>query len=384
MTTTAVPRSASDARRAAEDLAPTIARRAPEIEAARRVPPDLLDQLVSAGCFRVLLPATHGGDELDLPDALRVFEALSRADASVGWTVAIGASIFVDLAGLPRATFDAVYANPDTIVAGAFNPSGFAVATDGGYRVRGRWGFASGCRHASWLYGNCVEERDGEASLRTVVLRPDEVRIEDTWHVSGLCGTGSHHFSVDDVVVPTERTFATMAHEPCLDAPAVRVPTPSLFALAVSTIAVGIAQGALDDAVELAGGKVPLLAAAPLADDPTFQLQLATADAGTRAARSLLQETAEEAWSAAVAGDELRPEQRARIRAAGVWATSQAADTVSTLHRLGGGSAVYLDNPLQRRLRDVFAVTQHFLVKPSTMVPAGALLAGREIELPVF
>jgi alkylation response protein AidB-like acyl-CoA dehydrogenase len=379
---------------AVRELASTIAPRAAEIEAARRVPPDLLAALTAASCFRLLLPRSHGGGGADLPGAMRVYEALSRADASVGWTVMIGSSAWCDLAGLPRASFDALYAGgPDAIIAGAINPTGSAVRVDGGYRVRGRWAFASGCEHSAWLYGTCIEEGEGgeedqEAGdtprLRTVVFSPAEVEIEDTWKVSGLCGTGSHHFVVHDLLVPAARTFPTFEAEPCLDEPVLRVPPPALYALAIASVAVGVAQGALDEILALARAKVPLLASAPLAANPLFQHQLATADTDLRAARGLLYADAEGAWAAAAAGAPFALEQRARIRATATWATARAAAVVGAAYHAGGGSSLYLDSPLQRRLRDVHAVTQHFLVKPDALTTAGAVLAGQEVDLIVF
>ena len=213
---------------AARRLAPSIAARADEIEAGRRVPRDLLDELIAARVFRVLRPATHGGIGADLPGAMRVYEALARADASVGWTVMIGSGSWCDLASLPRATFDELFSDaPDVITAGVFSPTGSIAADDDGYRVTGRWSFASGCEHADWIYGNCVEAVvDGVPQLRIAVFSPDQVVIEDTWTVSGLCGTGSHHFHVDSVVVPVERTLDPMADAPSLDAPILRVPIP--------------------------------------------------------------------------------------------------------------------------------------------------------------
>ena len=370
----------------ARSLRPTIAARAGEIEAARRVPLDLLDQLIDAGCFRLLLPPTHQGIGADLPSAMRVFECLAAADASVGWTVMIGAGAWCDLAGLPRASFDALFARDrDTIVAGAFNPTGSIEAFDGAYRVTGRWSFASGCQHATWLFGNCVEGIvDGVPRLRGVVFSRDQVTIEDTWHVSGLAGTGSHHFNVDGVIVPVERTFVPLVDEPCLDEPIVHIPPPAAFSLVMASVALGVAQGALDDIVALAGAKVPLLAHSPLATSPQFQLELANADTTLRAARALLYETATATWAGAVDGTPLTLEERARVRAAGVWAVEQAAAVVTTAYRAGGGTSLYTDCPLQRRLRDINAVTQHFLVKRDTLTTAGAILAGQDVEVMVF
>lgn len=372
---------------AARALAPTIAARAADTEAARRVPDDVLADLLDAGCFRVALPVSHGGVGADLASALSVFEVVAAADGSTGWTVMIGATAWLDLAGLPRATFDEVFAGSDVIVAGAFDPTGASIVAidDDRYRVDGRWGFASGCERATWLFGNCVEGvTEGVPHLRIAVFSADEIGIEDTWHVSGLRGTGSHHFHADGVVVAAERTLVPLAGEPCVDAPIVRIHTPAVIALAVSSVAVGIAQGALDDVVALAATKMPLLAGSPLAGNPQFQHDLAVADAEVRAARALVRDAAVSLWQAAVDGVELSLVDRARVRASGVWAADRATAAVDAAYRAGGGSSLYTDCPLQRRLRDVHALTQHFIVRPDTLATAGAILAGQDVSVMVF
>ncbi len=367
-------------------LTPSILDRAGEIEAGRRVPPDLLDQLRTAGCFRLLRPTTHGGLEASIPDAMRALESLARADASVAWTVMIGAGSWIDLAHLPRETFDALYAtNPDAITAGVFNPTASVVPVDGGYRVDGRWSFASGCEHADVLFGNGMEGIvDGMPQLRGVVFTPGDVIIEDTWSVSGLCGTGSHHFHVDGTVFPAERTYDPMGGEPCIDALIVHLPAPAVFSLVMASVALGIAQGALDDITVLASAKTPMLSAVSLGGNPLFQFDLATADTDLRAARSLLYDEATQVWATATAGDPLTMEHRARGRASAVWAVDRAISVVTTAYRAGGGSSLYTDCPLQRRLRDIHALAQHFIVRRDTLVTAGAILAGQDVQLMVF
>jgi indole-3-acetate monooxygenase len=175
-----------------------------------------------------------------------------------------------------------------------------------------------------------------------------------------------------------------LGDDPCLDEPVVRIPLPALFALGIATVAVGTAQGALDDIVDLAAGKVPLLAPATLATNPLFQFELASADTELRAARALLYDTAEAAWTTAAAGTGFTLEDRARMRAAAAWITGRAADVVDAAHRAGGGTSIYTDSPLQRRHRDIHAVTQHFLVKRDTLTTAGAILAGQDLSVPVF
>jgi alkylation response protein AidB-like acyl-CoA dehydrogenase len=216
------------------------------------------------------------------------------------------------------------------------------------------------------------------------VFSPDQVVIEDTWDVSGLSGTGSHHFHVDDVVVASDRTLVPFVDEPCIDAVVARIPPPSLLSLSIASIALGIGRGALDDIVALATAKTPLLAESILARNGHFQFELASADIALRAARALLYESAEAAWATVASGSPLSLEDRARIRAAAVWATNRASEAVSTAYRAGGGSSVYTSSPLQRRLRDVNVLTQHFLVRDDTLTTAGAILAGQEVAVMVF
>lgn len=371
---------------AAQGLTPQITARAAETEASRRVPADLLAQLRDAGCFRIIVPRAYGGVGAELAELMRLSEMLARADGSVGWTVMIGAGSWCDLAALPPASFEQLFATgPDVIAAGAFNPSGRIVAEDGGYRMSGRWGFASGCEHANWIFANAIEAVvDGVPHMRMAVLSPERVTIEDTWSVSGLCGTGSHHVRVDGELVPKEWTFRPLVDHPSLDDPIVRVPPPSMIPLLIASVALGIGAGALADIVSLSADKVPLLAPAPLATDPVFHVDLATADTELRAARALLFGVVEEVWASAVAGEPLSMDLRARVRAAAVWATARAVAVVDTAYRSGGGTSLYATSPLQRRLRDVHALAQHFLVRPNTLATAGAVFAGQDVQVPVF
>ena len=374
---------------AVAELAPRLAARAAETEADRRVPLDLVDDLREAGCFRMFLPRSHGGDELDLVTGMRVLEELARADGSAGWVVAIGSAGWLDLCDLPRSTFDALYADGPIVTAGVFAPSGTAEPADGGYRIRGRWAFASGCEHADLLYGNCIDlgeaaaagaSAEGPPPMRIAVFAPDQVTIEDTWRVSGLRGTGSHHIVVDDVVVPAERTYPVMRSEACVDVALTRIPLPTPLTPPLASLAVGIAQGALDDVLGLAGGKQPLFAPGALATSPLFQHTLATADARLRAARAVIHEDAADLFATAAAGSPITDDLRARVRAGAIWATDAAAEVVDAAYRAGGGTSLYEASPLQRRLRDIHAVTQHFLVRPDAMVTCGAVMAGQEAD----
>ena len=361
-------------------LLPEITARADELEQARTLPRDLVDDLVTAGCFRALVPRSHGGDELAFNDALAVLEELAKADGSVGWTVMIGAAAPALLGHLPGASFDAVYASgPDVISAGTFNPMGRATPVDGGYRASGRWSFASGCRHAEWFLAHCLIDDGRMPPLRMMVLPAAEVEIVDTWTTMGMRGTGSHDFTVTDVFVPADRSFSIF--EPSeLDFPLIRIPELCLSTMAFGSVAVGIAGGALAEITELAASKRSMFAESELAANPLFRNQLGRATAALRAARTTLFDAAAESWQMALASAEFDDRTRAQLRSTTTWVVETAAEVVDMAYRAGGGTALYSSSPLQRRLRDLHTLTQHFGVKLDTFTLAGAVLAGQEVD----
>jgi len=302
-------------------LSPAIGARADEIERGRRVPPDLVAELIAAGCFRSLVPRSHGGSEHDLPVHLAMLEELARADGSVGWTVTIGSTAPQLFGLLPPETFAAIYAEgPDVILGGAFNPTGEATPVDGGFRVTGQWAFASGCDHCHYFVAHCFVADGRVPPLRMMVLPRVDVELKDTWSVSGLCGTGSHDFVVNDAFVPAESSFSVFG-ETNLPGPIYRIPELSGSALAFASVAIGIAQGALDEIAAMAAHKVPAFSSSALAANPLFQHDYADAAATLRAAKALNAAAAHEAWQTALAGEPFTPELRASIRATAVWVT---------------------------------------------------------------
>ena len=155
-----------------------------------------------------------------------------------------------------------------------------------------------------------------------MVLPAGNVDILDTWSVSGLCGTGSHDFTLDGAFVPEDRTFSIF-EEGGLPGPLGRIPELSLSSLAFANVALGIAQGALAEVTTLASTKVPMLASSTVAANPLFRYQLGEADALLRAATALLDADGAAVWAAAVDGEEPTLEQRARTRATAIWVTTR-------------------------------------------------------------
>ena len=323
------------------DLAPSISARSAEIDAGRRLPPDLLAQLTAAGCFRMFVPKSHGGLDVDFPTSMEIIEAIATADGSAGWVVMIGSETPMLLALLSRKRFDGFYANtPDVIIAGAFAPRGQAEVIDGGYRVSGRWAFASGCQHSQFLFGNCVVTEKGiprpglipgSPETRAMMFAPAKAQIIDTWSVNGLRGTGSHDIAVENLVVPADDSFDIFLGSPSIPGPSMA--EPLLYAgLHIGTVAIGIAQRALNEIVALANtNKRRLYASASLAESPLFQYRLGHADASLRAARNLLRNQADVVWNSAVAGN---PNPHPARRGRRVLANNVRRNTLRPPHRL--------------------------------------------------
>jgi alkylation response protein AidB-like acyl-CoA dehydrogenase len=377
------PQVTASAKRLLTDIseaAPEIAARAAEIEAARRLPSDLLDALESIGVFRLFVPRSHGGLELDLPSALKIITALGRIDGSVGWTAMIGSGGQLVAPLLPRETYERVYQNgPDVALAGSIQPGGIAEATDGGWRVNGRWPFASGCLHADWMVGFCImTERGkplpGEAGrplVRGVVLPAPDWQIEDTWHAAGLRGTGSHHIALSDKVVPTANFVDLENGAPCLPGVLSRA-VPQVFPLLHGALHLGIAEGALDDVLALAdAGRQQLRAAVPMRESETFQFELGRVVADLRAARAFHQVQVASHWRHALAGTLKDEALLAQSTQTGIWVVTTCVRIADACFTLAGGSAVYESSPLQRRLRDLHVAAQHAAVQQRHYVTAG-------------
>lgn len=369
------------------DLAPAIAKRSDEIEQARRVPADLLAALIGAGCFRMYVPAGLGGDEMALPDVLRVIEALSLSDGSAGWIVGQAALAQVVFAHFPERVVTELYApGPDLLGAGALAPKGRARRDGGGWRVTGQWPFVTGCGHSRWIYLQALVVEPGGspggagaqgAGLRMMLLPADEVRIVDTWHVAGLCGTASDDVRVTRAFCPEERSRPFPGPAPDSRSNLTRIPARDQGGLFVAAASLGIARGAIDAVTQLAAdGKRPAFSARRLAESALFQDRLGEAHMAAEAARALLYREAEGLWGRAAAGAPATLAQQAAALGTVPMVVALATKAADAAYGLAGGSAIYATSPLQRRLRDMHVLTQHFAASRDFFAMAGALLAG--------
>ncbi|HEY4428905.1 MAG TPA: acyl-CoA dehydrogenase family protein [Solirubrobacteraceae bacterium] len=364
--------AARDAGALARELAATT-------ERERALPDALLERLRGTGLMTAGAPAALGALEAPPARTLSGAEAVARGDASAGWCVSIAATSSLLSAYLPEPGATEIFGDPGALAAGVWAPTGRAAAVDGGLQVSGRWSFCSGITHSQWLFAGCVlgdPAASGEGPVLRVVAFPTaDLEVLDTWHTSGLRGTGSHDAVADELFVPEHRVLALLDAPPRIDAPLYRFPIFGFFALSIAAAALGNARGAIDDLCELAAGKTGLGSSRTLAERPATQAALGEAEASLRAARALFYAAIDEAWDAAQQAP-VDDSLRLALRLAATHAVRTSADVARVMYDLGGGSAIYDGSPLQRRFRDAHAATAHFQVNPATWELAGRLLLG--------
>lgn len=369
----------------ARELAPAVATAADAVERERRLPAALLDALHQARFFRMLLPRSVGGDEVEPGIYVRTLEELARHDGSVAWCISIANSTSLIAPYLEPETARTIFADPRAVVAWG-PPNGCrAKAVPGGYRVTGRWDFASGCRHATWMgaHGAVVEpdgslrlNRAGKPTVRTWLFPADRATLLDTWDTIGLRGTASDSYTVDDLFVP--EAFSSTREDPTLRREPGRLyafPQQTLYPPGIAGVALGIARGMLDAFIELACRKAPR-GLSRLAESGPVQAEVARADAKLGAARAYLLETLAEIHARAEAAAPIDVPDRARVRLAGAHAIHAAIEVADFAYKAAGVDAIFPGTPFMRRFRDIHTLSQQIQSRDAHFEAVGQVLLG--------
>jgi alkylation response protein AidB-like acyl-CoA dehydrogenase len=366
-------------------LAPRLRAASADVEAARSLPEPLVQALADAGLYRLYLPRSLGGGELDPLTYFEVIEALARVESAAAWSVLISTgAMTITARGLPDEPLRAMFTSPRaTIMAGSGPPKGRAHAVPGGYRLTGSWTQGSNIRLARWVLAGChLYDGDrprlgpeGAPVYLRCVLPAAEVEIFDTWHTTGMRGTGSHDWAVHDRFIPEERVHRGTDVS--------RRPQPlyqfvGWTHVAHAAIGLGIARVAIDAFIELAGGKLATWHAGEgrLATRTTIQAKVAQAEALVGSGRAYVREATRDLWETVGRRETPSTTQRAVYRLAVAQAYANAVEAVNLMYNLGGATAIYASSPLDRCLRDVHTAGAHVWVAPDTYELAGRLLLG--------
>ncbi|MBR0793205.1 acyl-CoA dehydrogenase family protein [Bradyrhizobium manausense] len=364
----------------ARAIAPLIADEADEIERTRRLTPDVVGALIENGLYRALLPQSLGGSEAPPEIFMQMLEEIAKVDASTAWCLGQCSVCAMIAAALDHDSAHEIFNTAPGILAwGAVAHE--ARAVDGGYRVTGRWDFASGSRQATWLGahvriidadGTPRKNADGSPEMRTMLFPLSHAVMHDVWQTIGLAGTGTDSYEVHDLFVPDRfaafRDVPSALREP---GPLYRLPTGSTFSLGFASVSLGVARATLDAAIALARAKHQSLAASAMRDNQAVQGLIGRTEGDLRAARAYLYGTAHAMWRDLSVSGVFSPAHRSAVRLAATWTIQQSARVVDTAYRMAGATAVFRSNPFERRFRDMHAIAQQIQARDTHFEDVG-------------
>lgn len=376
---------------AARSLRPEINASAELIENNRKIPAELMTQLNDAGLFSLAVPKEFGGPEIDPLIVFDALEQIAMEDASTAWVVLIiSANPYFFGNCLHEHVWQEMFGKDiNTRTAGAVAPGAKAIKVPGGYRVSGRLRYGSGSEHCEYLLSGCmVYEGDslckienGEPEILWVIHKTSDCEIlTDSWDSTGLRGSSSHDYLLEDLFVPEDWSFVMGKDVYKLANPVYSFTGVAFFQLAAITL--GLAQTSIRIVRELAISKRrgPIL----MSEDPSVQLRVAEAEAMCGSARAYVREITAEVLDTLQSGDELSWDQRAKYRLACTNGLDCSSRAIDMMFKTAGGSAVYKPSQLDRILRDIHTASTHIQFGDLTYIQAGRMLLGVDPQHPLF
>jgi indole-3-acetate monooxygenase len=357
-----------------------------EIDRARRIPEDIIDAMRDARLFSMLVEERFGGLGLDMPAALRIVEDLATLSASVAWVLAVGAgAAYWATALVDDDIAERIHPRPHpSIIVSTPGPEGQATKHADGWHVTGRWSFASGSAHSNWLGVGCrladedgpLVGEDGIPRFCSFLVPTERVRIDDTWQVTGLRGTASNDLVIaaDDNIVADDSMSYNHLRDP-QRRPGQRYAYTGLAHALIPAVSVGIARGAVQDALAICRSKKDRYGGPSMSTNSFVQSNLGQALAKSDAAACFLHSAVDEAWKAAAHG---RPDAgvRARVRAACSFAVDAGGEATAFARSAVGSSGIHESCPIERRCRDATTAATHVAHRPSTYADGAAMLLG--------
>ena len=336
--------------------------------------------LYREGLLSLKAPRELGGPEVDALLYLELIDEISYINPSAGWCTFINSTSTAWMgAFLPDSSVSRIFANNRMpIASGAIIPRGLGTPVAGGWRISGRWPFASGSGHSSWISAGFRIVRDGQPGPEHMVMSVPigDVQFLDNWQVMGLKGTGSRDFVLNDYFLPEDYAFDLLTADPIKGGPMFWLGRPGFVTTDHAAFALGVARRALDEIALQAGSYQRGYLISPIANRGALQHDLGRCDQQLRAARALCREVLADAWEICLRQERPDLETQLRLRGACAYATDVACQVTTAAFRYGGGSAIYNDRVLQRCMRDVNAAAQHFMVNTSAYDNIGQFRLG--------
>lgn len=360
-----------------ERIRPLLAEQCARFDADRRLSDEAFEALSEAGFFRLLLPARLGGCELSPLDFMTVVEHAAALDGTIGWLVGNGGGMARAGGYLPPHGARKLFASPSAFVASSTGAIGKAVPVEGGYRITGRWPFASGAPHATTFAPLC-EVNEGSGRIVLAFLPRGSVTLIDSWHVSGMRGTGSWDFETDDAFLPAEFVCDFPAN-PTHGGIVYRLPGVSAFVWTVATVPLGIAKGAIDAFVSLGSGHLRQGTTVPVTERELAQAEIGRCLSRCRAANAYMRSAMSDLCAAVEGEGSDLVAARINFRLACSHAAEVAAGVVLRVNDLVGARALAESQPFERRERDVRAAAKHAAMSAAQFEIAGRHAVGGDL-----
>jgi alkylation response protein AidB-like acyl-CoA dehydrogenase len=357
--------------------APLVATHREAMDRDRRLPRPLFEAIADAGLLRLWAPRALGGWELSPPDFMAVVEAAAALDGSVGWVVGNGGGMSRAAGYLPETVARPWFSDARALVVATTGATGEALPVQGGFKVSGRWPFASGIHHATLVAAPCRVAGGGEQGPVLLCYVPvEQAEIIDNWRVSGLRGSGSCDYTLSEVFVPVEHTHDMMNPPATQPGLVYRWPAGLAFTTTVAVVPLGIARAALDTFIGSLAGRTRRGTGAALRERELIQSELGRAEVLHAAARALLLEAMNELTEALASGGDRLLRARTMYRAACTHAAESALRIAETVSAAAGAAAIWEALPLERQVRDIQAAAKHVAMSPNNYVAAGRICLG--------
>ena len=355
------------------DVVASVADASQSINDDRQIPRRLIDSMASQGLFRLLVPRSVGGEEIGLLDYLAITQAISTADASMGWCFNQNNVLGTMASLMSESLAKEIWGDTGTILSNGPPQHASIEPVEGGYSITGRWNFSSGSRHSTWVVA--IGKHDDQTL--SLIMPHADVEWIDSWQVGGLRGTGSFSFEANALFVPAHRTWIEAQAVRREKGPLYLINRRLLFGAGFASVALGVARSALDEAIKTSLAKSPQEQAL-LRDQVQTQRDIGAAEALWGSSDAYLKEKARTLWEHACAHDELRLSDRIGLRLASTWAIRKAAEVVDIAYSVFGATSIFEDQPIQRKFQDAHAITQQLQGRFEHYETAGQFYLGLE------
>ena len=377
-------------------LAPVLSQHVDEEEKMGRLSPPVVKALREAGFYKLFLPKSLGGLEVDPLTMSKVVEEVARYNTAAGWSLMVANTTLVMLSRIPDKGIEDIFNNnADAFIAGSVHPPMMASRAENGYLINGRNPLVSNVHEAEWIMvlglvmeGGQPKMNNGHPEILAVYLKAKDCRIIDTWNVIGMCATDSNDVEAKDVFVPNHLLCPLMpefnpGHH--FTGPLYKLPAACAnVACLLAPVTLGVARNAINELKALAAKKTPLGSMVPLKERGVMQRKLGRAEALVQSSRTYLHAAISKCWQKTLAGEIISLEEKAELLLAATYTNQSCVEATELMYTAAGSSAIYLRNKLAHHMADAQVLRQHGFMNEARYETAGQVYFGLQPDLPII